>query len=50
MHQDDHLRLQEIRDRAVELLSPQAKRAAQISGRVASASAVDVNAADFDEG
>ena len=40
---------QEIRDRAVELLSPQAKRAAQFSGRVA-ASAVDVNAADFDEG
>ena len=41
---------QEIRDRAVELLSPQAKRAAQVSGRVAAASAVDVNAADFDEG
>ena len=39
----------QIRDRAVELMSPQAKKAAQISGRVASVSGVDVSAADFDE-
>ena len=35
----------QIRARATELMSPQAKKAAQISGR-----AVDVSAADFDEG
>ena len=35
----------QIRERSTELLSPQAKKAAQISGR-----AVDVTAADFDEG
>ena len=41
----------QIRDRAVELMSPQAKRAAEISGRVATApSGVDISAADFDEG
>ena len=36
---------QQIRARSTELMSPQAKRAAQVSGR-----AVDVSAADFDEG
>ena len=36
---------QQIRERSTELMSPQAKKAAQISGR-----AVDVTAADFDEG
>lgn len=35
----------QIRERSMELLTPQAKKAAQISGR-----AVDVTAADFDEG
>ena len=35
----------QIRARSTELLSPQAKKAAQVSGR-----AVDVTAADFDEG
>ena len=35
----------QIRARSAELLSPQAKKAAQVSGR-----AVDVTAADFDEG
>jgi len=41
---------QEIRDNAHKLLSPQALKAAQVSGRaVASAPAVDVSAADFDE-
>jgi len=42
----------EIRANAHKLLSPQARRAAQVSGRVAveSSPAVDVSAADFDEG
>ena len=41
---------QEIRDNAHKLLSPQALKAAQVSGRAAaSAPAVDVSAADFDE-
>ena len=42
---------QEIRDNAYKLLSPQAMKAAQVSGRagVAPAPAVDVSAADFDE-
>lgn len=42
----------EIRANAHKLLSPQARRAAQVSGRVAveSTPAVDVSAADFDEG
>jgi len=40
---------QQIRSRAVELMSPQAKKAAQISGRVPSVNGVDVSAADFDE-
>jgi len=38
----------EIRDNAHKLLSPQALKAAQVSGRAA-APAVDVSAADFDE-
>jgi len=42
---------QEIRDNAYKLLSPQAMKAAQVSGRAgaAPAPAVDVSAADFDE-
>ena len=42
---------QEIRDNAYKLLSPQAMKAAQVSGRpgMAPAPAVDVSAADFDE-
>ena len=36
---------QEIRDNSFKLLSPQAQRAARVSGR-----AVEVSAADFDEG
>ena len=42
---------QEIRANAYKLLSPQAMKAAQVSGRagVAPAPAVDVSAADFDE-
>jgi recombination protein RecA len=39
---------QEIRDNAYKLLSPQAKKAAQVSGR-GTIPAVDVSAADFDE-
>lgn len=38
----------EIRENAHKLLSPQARKAAQVSGRAA-APAVDVSAADFDE-
>ena len=42
---------QEIRDNAWKLMSPQARRAAQATGRTpSSAAAVDVSAADFDEG
>ena len=36
---------QQIRARSTELMSPQAKKAAIVSGR-----AVDVSASDFDEG
>ena len=36
---------QDIRDNSFKLLSPQAQRAARVSGR-----AVEVSAADFDEG
>ena len=39
---------QEIRDNAWKLMSPQARRAAQATGRAVEA--VDVSAADFDEG
>jgi recombination protein RecA len=39
---------QEIRDNAYKLLSPQAKKAAQVSGR-GTVPAVDVSAADFEE-
>ena len=38
----------EIRANAHKLMSPQARKAAQASGRIASAPAVDVSAADFD--
>ena len=40
---------QEIRDNAWKLMSPQARRAAQATGRAAEA-AVDISAADFEEG
>ena len=40
---------QEIRDNAWKLMSPQARRAAQATGR-ASESSVDISAADFEEG
>ena len=43
---------QEIRDNAYKLMSPQSRKAAEASGRVASVStkpAVDVSAADFDQ-
>ncbi len=40
---------QEIRDNAWKLMSPQARRAAQATGRAAE-TAVDISAADFDEG
>ena len=36
---------QEIRANSFKLMSPQARKAAQVSGR-----AVDITAADFDEG
>jgi len=36
---------QQVRDNAIKLMSPQAQKAAKVSGR-----AVDVSAADFDEG
>ena len=41
---------QQIRDNAYRLMSPQARKAAQASGRISEVAAVDVSAADFDEG
>ena len=40
---------QQIRDNAYKLLSPQAMKAAQVSGRAGAAPGVDVSAVDFDE-
>ena len=40
----------EIRDNAWKLMTPQARRAAQATGRAAEAPAVDISADDFDQG
>ena len=46
----DGQRIQQIRDNAYKLMSPQSRRAAQATGRVpVQAGGVDVSAADFDE-
>ncbi|MER2152150.1 MAG: recombinase RecA [Candidatus Limivicinus sp.] len=41
---------QEIRDNAWKLMTPQARRAAQATGRATEAPAVDISADDFDQG
>ena len=41
---------QEIRDNAWKLMTPQARRAAKATGRSVEAPAVDISAADFDQG